>query len=399
MIPLEDFFEAYYECRRHKRNTINALQFEVNYEENLVKLWEEVNSRNYNIGRSICFLVTRPKLREVFAADFRDRIIHHVIMQRLEPLFEEAFIEDNYNCRKGKGTLYGIRRLHQMIKECSNNYTEDCYIGKFDLQGFFMTIDKRILWQMLKTFIKNKYTKNDIDLLLYLSHKIIANRPQDNCIRKSPIKMWNDLPPNKSLFTCDQMCGMPIGNLTSQCLANFYLHKFDNWVKYNFIYYGRYVDDFFIISKTKTKLTRYVSIIKHKLYSELKVKLHPDKIYIQHYSKGVNFIGATIKKQRMYIANRSVCNLYNTIHRFNDIGNNTNEQIIHFFQSLNSYYGFLKHYFTFNIKLKMNRIINVLWESYFYISDNYQKFILKEENKPNIIQINNIKQFGYDTRR
>jgi len=98
-----------------------------------VKLWEEVNSRNYNIGRSICFLVTRPKLREVFAADFRDRIIHHVIMQRLEPLFEEAFIEDNYNCRKGKGTLYGIRRLHQMIKECSNNYTEDCYIGKFDL--------------------------------------------------------------------------------------------------------------------------------------------------------------------------------------------------------------------------------------------------------------------------
>lgn len=118
-------------------------------------------------------------------------------------------------------------------------------------------------------------------------------------------------------------------------------------------------------------MTQYVSIIKHKLYSELKVKLHPDKIYIQHYSKGVNFIGATIKKQRMYIANRSVCNLYNTIHRFNDIGDNTNEQIIHFFQSLNSYYGFLKHYFTFNIKLKMNRIINVLWESYFYISDNY----------------------------
>ena len=66
-------------------------------------------------------------------------------------------------------------------------------------------------------------------------------------------------------------------------------------MKYNFIYYGRYVDDFFIISKTKTKLTQYVSIIKYKLYSELKVKLHPDKIYIQHYSKGVNFIGATIK--------------------------------------------------------------------------------------------------------
>ena len=108
-IPLEDFFIAYYQCRKRKRKTINALQFEVNYEENLVKLWREVNSRKYEIGRSICFLVTRPKLREIFAADFRDRIVHHVIMMRLEPLFEEVFIEDNYNCRKGKGTLYGVK--------------------------------------------------------------------------------------------------------------------------------------------------------------------------------------------------------------------------------------------------------------------------------------------------
>ena len=73
----------------------------------------------------------------------------------------------------------------------------------------------------------------------------------------------------------------------------------------------------------------------------------------------------------MYIANRSVCNLYNTIHRFNNTGDNTNERIIHFFQSLNSYYGFLKHYFTFNIKLKINHITNASWESYFYISNDY----------------------------
>ena len=97
-ISLEDFFAAYYQCRLRKRRTINALEFEVNYEENLVKLWKDVNSRKYEIGNSICFIVTKPKIREIFAADFRDRVVHHVVMMRLEPLFEEVFIDDNYNC-------------------------------------------------------------------------------------------------------------------------------------------------------------------------------------------------------------------------------------------------------------------------------------------------------------
>jgi len=72
----------------------------------------DVHNRTYEMSPSICFIVTRPKKREVFAADFRDRVIHHVIMQRLEPLFEDRFIDDNYNCRKNKGVLYGVKRLH-----------------------------------------------------------------------------------------------------------------------------------------------------------------------------------------------------------------------------------------------------------------------------------------------
>ena len=79
-IPLKDFIQAYYDCRKHKRNKINSLEFEIDWERNIIKLWREVNTGHYSIGRSICFLVRRPKLREVFAADFRDRIIHHIIM-------------------------------------------------------------------------------------------------------------------------------------------------------------------------------------------------------------------------------------------------------------------------------------------------------------------------------
>lgn len=209
------FFKAYYDCRKHKRNTLNQLEFEANYEENLVKLCEEVNNRTYKIGKSICFVITRPKLREVFAADFRDRIIHHIIIMRIEPLLESIFIEDNYNCRKEKGVLYGVKRLYEQIRQCSENYTKDCYVSKFDMKGFFMSIHKPTLWNMLSKFIKDNYKEDDIDLLLYLINIVITNRPQDNCIKKSNEIMWERLPKNKSLFTCGEEYGMPIGNLTS----------------------------------------------------------------------------------------------------------------------------------------------------------------------------------------
>lgn len=116
MITLEDVISAYYKCRKNKRSTCNALKFEINWEIECAKLYDEIINGTYEIGRSIAFIVTRPKKREVFAADFRDRVVHHLIMSRLEPLFEREFIRDNYNCRVKKGTLYGINRLHEQVK-------------------------------------------------------------------------------------------------------------------------------------------------------------------------------------------------------------------------------------------------------------------------------------------
>ncbi len=90
-------------CRRNKRNTINALRFEARQELNLLALRDALSDRSYEPGRSVCFFVQRPKLREVFAADFRDRVVHHVLVSHLERLWEPVFIHDSYACRKGKG--------------------------------------------------------------------------------------------------------------------------------------------------------------------------------------------------------------------------------------------------------------------------------------------------------
>ena len=357
--------------------TINALEFEVNYEENLVKLWRDVNSRKYEIGKSICFIVTRPKIREIFAADFRDRVVHHVIMMRLEPLFEKAFINDNYNCRKGKGTLYGVNSLHDQIRECSDNYTKNCYIGKFDMKGFFMSIHKGILWKMLKEFIEDKYKGKDIDILLWLSKKIIMHCPQYNCVRKSPITMWEKLPKNKSLFTCGDEFGLPIGNLTSQCFANFYLNIFDIINRDKFIYYGRYVDDYFILSRNKNEIKRWVDFMRKFLKDNLKIKLHPHKIYLQRYENGVKFIGYVIKGNKIYISNSTVSNMYSLIYRNNkEIGRDGAE---HFVQSLNSYWGFMERCRSYNIRVKLFKMIHYKWFKYILYNIVYRKFEVRKK--------------------
>lgn len=118
-VALEELFQAYFDCRRNKRNTVNALEFEVDYESKLIALCDELNNGSYTPGRSIAFIIHKPVKREIFAADFRDRIVHHWLINQLNPLFERIFIYDSYASREGKGAHLGIQRADRFIKWCS----------------------------------------------------------------------------------------------------------------------------------------------------------------------------------------------------------------------------------------------------------------------------------------
>lgn len=115
MVTTEGILEAYYDCRRNKRTTASAIVYEMDYESKLIALRDRINARTYQPGKSICFVVTRPRYREVFAASFEDRIVHHYIALRLEPLFELVFSPRAFNCRKEKGQLYGAEMLQADI--------------------------------------------------------------------------------------------------------------------------------------------------------------------------------------------------------------------------------------------------------------------------------------------
>jgi len=383
-IPVDELFRAYMACRKYKRGTANALAFEIDYESNLITLGEEINNGTYQPGKSIAFIVNKPVKREIFAADFRDRVVHHLIINKLNPLFEKEFIYDSYACRAGKGTHFGIRRIDRFIRQCSRNYTEDCYILKLDIKGFFMHIDKNILFKRLKAAINEKYTEQDKDLILELCRKVISYHPANNCIIKGNKKNWKGIPPDKSLFSSPENCGLPIGNLTSQVFANFYMNSFDHLIKHNLKirYYGRYVDDFVMIHSHKEYLKSIIPIIREYLYSNLGLVLHPNKIYLQHYSKGLSYLGAVIKSNRIYIGNRTKGNFYQAIQIHNKTADHhkpDKSEIKSFQSSTNSYLGIMKHYKTFNIRKKM--LYNILSErlkKLFRTNIKFEKIIIKK---------------------
>lgn len=245
---LKDLFRAYYDARKNKRSTINALVFEIDYEKKLFELYEEIKKRKYELSRSICFISFEPVQREVFAADFRDRIVHHLIYNYINPYFERMFINDSYSCRLGKGTSYGIKRMNHFIRACSKNYKKDCWILKMDIKGYFMSMDRNIVFEKVeKTLNRFRHeAKFDFDLVLYLVRKVIFHDPTRNCVIRGTKDDWAGLPKSKSLFFAGKDKGFPIGNLTSQLFGNIYLNDFDHFIKHNlgFRYYGRYVDDF-----------------------------------------------------------------------------------------------------------------------------------------------------------
>lgn len=126
-ITLEKLMKAYIDCRRRKRNTETALEFEFSMEENIIKLYEELVNETYQISESICFIVMYPKPREVWAACFRDRIVHHLIYNEISPRFYNRFIKDTYSCIPGRGTTNAVKTLKKYIRAITNNYTETAY--------------------------------------------------------------------------------------------------------------------------------------------------------------------------------------------------------------------------------------------------------------------------------
>ena len=325
-----------------------------------MQLQQELRSGSYYPSRSICFVVSDPSVREIFAADFKDRIVHHLLVRQIEEAGERHFIHDSYACRPGKGAHKAVTGLRNFTRKASDNHRRPVFYAQMDISGFFMNIDHDILYRIFTRFIKKqKKSRQWKREMLWLGKVIIFHKPTENYVTKGNPELLNSIPKRKSLFYSGPGKGLPIGNYSSQFLGNLFLNELDQFVKRELKcrYYLRYVDDFIILGRNKHELRCLSRRIDRFLRRELDLELNPIKTKIRPVEQGIDFLGYVVKEKYVLVRKRVKKKMKDKARHIAahdpleslDPWATARRQI----STLNSYYGHLKHADAQNLKLRV----------------------------------------------
>lgn len=281
LISVENLLVSWKEFLKGKRNKPDIANFSLNLMDHIFDLHSDLVNHTYSHGSYQAFRINDPKPRQIHKASVRDRLLHHAVYRVLYPFFDRKFISDSFSCRLNKGTHRAMNRFRGFGSRVSRNHTRTCWVLKCDIRKFFENIDHEILISILKKYILDK------DLIWLLT----------NIIQSFESK------PNK---------GLPLGNLTSQLLVNIYMNEFDQAMKriFKVKYYIRYADDFVILSHDLGYVEDLLPKISNYLQDELKLQIHPNKVFIKTLASGVDFLGwvhfadhqvlRTVTKRRMF---------------------------------------------------------------------------------------------------
>lgn len=264
---------AYKDAARGKRYQPVVASFEYNLEKNLIEIEQELKDETYQLGGYHSFRIEKPKRRLVNAAPFRDRVLHHALMNVIEPLFERQFIFDSYANRKYKGT-------HAALDRCTYYLRRHKYVMHLDVRQFFPSVDHQILLSILSRSIGDKRVMN-------LIYKIVSTGNGVQSDEYDMVYFSND-----DIFSASRPRGLPIGNLTSQNWANVYLNDLDQYAKrvLKCRAYIRYVDDMVIFADEKEQLNQWrVEIIQY--LQTLRLIIHEKSAQPRPSYTGVSFLG------------------------------------------------------------------------------------------------------------
>ena len=300
-----DLEGALYKCflmaRRGKTSTVDEWNYDVFWKENSEQLARDIIKRRWKPSSSKAFVTHEPVDREIFAAQFRDRIVHHLLYAVVAPWWDKRFIHDSYSCRRNRGTDFGVLRMQKFMRQASRNGTAEAYVIKCDLSGYFMSLNRKTLYKKVMWGLRRQFPNGGwlYSVCKYLWREVIFDDPCLGARMVGSPRDWDCLPRNKSLFHQPPGQGIVIGNLTSQLLSNIMLNDFDWWMKkkLGFEYYGRYVDDFFmVVSKRDYDFAK--RMVAHEIPEKLRamgLKMHPKKIYVQEVSHGCPFLGKMVR--------------------------------------------------------------------------------------------------------
>lgn len=293
--PLFDFITswdnlliAFRKAARHKRGKNSVAHFEHQFAERLLLLQRELETRTYQPGRYVHFMIHDPKLRKISAAPFRDRVVHHALCNLIEPLFERSFISDSYANRVNKGTHRAVDRLHYFARRYR-------YVLRCDLIKFFPSVDHAILAETLSRVIRDKDTEWLVKIILSSGSGVLADEYEMVYF------------PGDDLFAINRPRGLPIGNLTSQFWANCYLNPFDHFIKRELQCkaYLRYVDDFALFSDSKSQLWEWKGALLERL-AKLRLVIHETEAQVAPVSAGIPWLGFVVYPTHRRIKSRNV---------------------------------------------------------------------------------------------
>lgn len=268
IIDYENIRFAWLKARKRKNNKPVVQKFARNVNENLQMVQKNLKANPPVLSSYSQFTIFDPKERVISVVPFIDRVMHHAIMNVLEPIFEKNFIYHTYACRKNKGTHKAVKYVYRKTKKCS-------YFLKLDVRKYFDTIDHQILKRMLCRIIKDKRC-------LSLLFEVID-----------------------SYGSSLEGKGLPIGNLTSQFFANFYLSALDHYVLEQMKpqAYVRYMDDMLVLGNSKSELKKFLYCIEKYCNENLNLELKP--FILGECKNGIPFLGYLILKTEIKLTQKS----------------------------------------------------------------------------------------------
>lgn len=300
IVNLNNLYLAELAARRGKSKKKYVIEFNKNRTENIWKLYTELVNNSYRVSKYKKLIIYEPKKRILSKPNYRDRIIHHAIIQILEPILTKCFISQTYSCIRNRGLHKGLKVLNSYLKDAENTK----YVLKLDVKKFYQSVDNQILINLLKTKFKDKKLINLLEIIIN-SHK-----------------------------------ALPLGSYTSQWFGNFYTNKLNHWLKENrkVQYLIVYCDDYVILHNSK----EYLHNLRKEIQGYLKYNLNLELSNYQVFptNKGIDFLG--------YVSYPTHIELRKSVKKrwIKMLKNNLNKK------SLSSYNGWLCHANTINLQNK-----------------------------------------------
>lgn len=384
-IPLSEWLIiAILTCQGKKRKP-TYVHFNLHRMENLVPMTHQVNNFELLPTDSTAHIIFEPRVREIVCACATKRMVQTFYIRTLQPVLERHIYHPNsFSCRVGKGAMRAVQQLEEYVNEATLNYTHhDVWLAKVDLQAFFMSLDCFQVCDIVTNIIDLYMADSPHrELMKYLTRQIYLASTKDHLKDMAKPAERALLNPRKSLYNQPYYRGVPIGDWTSQTagliITTPALHYLES-LGYRFVHY---TDDTVVVVTNKSQWLEDVERLARFYKQYYGLTLHPDKRYLQHYSKGVEALGYKLRFNRLLPSDRIYHNLTWYLERTIRLCERIDSYIFvnrdKILSTINSYLGFLRHCTAYRLrKTVCETVEKSILGMVFNVAGDYTKITIK----------------------